>query len=175
MSELRTFEINGEAYEVPLFDELTLDEERVLYVYADSVVADFVPPHPEEDDKIAKAILLEQARKIRNPEFKRALAHIAYKRRHPDAADADIQKALGRVNAFDLDLAILRGDADDPPTTTSRKQPENKSGSKPPSSAEASGRDSENTSGIQAVSLARTGTTASDTSFPPLLATASDS
>lgn len=153
------FEIDGTRYEVPRLDTIDLDEEYILWVYADTVIADFADPHPDEKDDVKHALRVEQARKIRNPAFKRALAHIAYRREHRDLDDQTIQKALGGVNALELDLAILRGDASDPPTTDSQKPPGNETASSEPSKSSDSGAATASSSGPAVVSLARTGTT----------------
>jgi hypothetical protein len=115
------FEIGDERYSIPSLGSLTLDEERLLFIYADAVVQDFIPAHPdwseEEVDRHERVMIA----RVRNPAFKRTLAHIAYRRRHPEIEDDEIQDLLGEVVALDLDVAVLRGDTDDedPTETTS--------------------------------------------------------
>ena len=160
------FEIDGKHYPFPKIDSVTLDEERVLYVYADTVLQDFVPSHPEwtEDDKRLHESM--QMRKIRNPDFKRALAHIAYKRVHPEALDHEIQVSIGKLSALEVDLALLRGDDEDPPALSSQKPLESESDTSEPSKPTDSGSHTPNGS-AQVVDLhAPTGTIASDTSSP---------
>ena len=167
-------EINGKPYELPTLDTITLDEERLLYIYADTVVQDFIPAHPESTDEEKALYQSLQLRKIRNPEFKKALAHIAYRRENPDADDAEIQAAIGLVNALAVDIAMLRGDDEDPPTS-SQKPPASTKSSSEPSSSTDSGSRTENGSGHQDKSPEPTGTTESGTSSPgvPLTASAS--
>jgi hypothetical protein len=160
------FEIDGERYEVPRLDTITLDEERVLYIYADTVIQDFAPAHPEAPEEEQQAVALAQYRKVRNPDFKRALAHIAYRRRHPDVTDAEVEAAIGKANALEVDVAMLRGDDDSPPAMTSRKQPESRSDTNGHSRPGASGRDTASSSDPAAESREPTGTTESDTSSP---------
>lgn len=151
-------EINGEMYEVPRLDTLDLDEERLLYLYADTVLEDFADPHPDEKPEVKRALLVEQMRRVRNPAFKRTLAHIAYRRIHPDLEDEKIQEAIGGVNARDLDLAVFRRHDTGPPAKDSQKQPASETDSNSPSKPDPSGSPIENSSGTAVVSLARTGT-----------------
>lgn len=167
------FEIDGKRYEIPRLDTINLDEERILYVYADTVLQDFAPAHPEMEADAALAYEALQGRKIRNPDFKRALAHIAYRREHPDESDADIQKAIGAVNALDVDIAMLRGDDDDPPAQTSQKQPEKPSDSSRPLRLTDSGRHIETDSDPADETREATGTTESATSSPGVVPIAS--
>lgn len=162
-SEPAGFVINGESYEVPTLDTITLAEERVLYVYADCVVQDFLPAHPDwtEDDKVAH--IAEVLSKVRNPAFKTALAHIAYKRRHPEVSDADIQESLGSLNALEVDIALLRGDVEDPPQD-SQKPPEPTTKQSELEKPTDSGRPSESYSDPRVVNLRPTGTSELHTS-----------
>jgi hypothetical protein len=152
------FEINGKLYAFPRIDTITLDEERILYVYADTVLQDFTPAHPDmsRDEQIMYETL--QMRKIRNPDFKRALAHIAYKRENPHVQDSDIQVTIGGVSALEVDLAMLRGDDDDPPAMTSQKPLENKSDTNELSRPTDSGSPTESTSVLVVENPEGTGT-----------------
>lgn len=115
------FEIGDERYSIPSLGSLTLDEERLLFIYADAVVQDFIPAHPdwseEEVDRHERVMIA----RVRNPAFKRTLALIAYRRRHPEVSEDEAQDLLGNVIAFDVDVALLRGDDEDedPTETTS--------------------------------------------------------
>jgi hypothetical protein len=168
------FEIDEKHYPLPSLEDITLDEERILYIYSDTVLSDFMPAHPESEENERRAIELRQGIKLRNPDFKRALAHIAYRREHPDEADSDIQKAIGQVNALTVDIALLRGDGS-PPATTSQKQPESESDSSEPSTPSDSGRTTESDSDPAAATPPATGTTESGTSSPPSLVAISGS
>ena len=165
-SPLSGFEIDGERYELPRLDTINLDEERVLYIYADTVLKDFRLPHPSWSDEEVLAYEQEQTRKIRNPDFKRALAHIAYRRRHPDVADQDVQIAIGSANALEVDLALLRGDAEEDPPTSSQKPPEKPSESNSDTSSGDSGSPTRNDLGQVVESPAAIGTSESDMSSP---------
>jgi hypothetical protein len=158
--------IRGERYPFPTLDTVTLAEERVLFVYADCVVRDFIPAHPEASDEERAAYEQLQLRKIRNPDFKRCLSFIAYKRKHPDLEDADAWRAAGEANALEADIAMLWGDGPSPPATTSQKQPVSETSTSEPSNSTDSGRSTKNGSDRQDVSLTPTGTSESDTSSP---------
>jgi hypothetical protein len=165
------FEIDGVFYEIPKLDEITLDEERILYIYADTVLQDFAPAHPETAEAERAAYEREQMRRIRNPEFKRALAHIAYRRQHPDTSDTDIQQAIGQVNALEVDLALLKGDDASPPAPSSQNEPSSESGSKPPSRSTGSGTPTGNSSDPAEETPEGTGITGWDTYSLPSPAT----
>lgn len=163
----RTFELGGERYELPLISTFNLAEEHILYVYADAVIQDLMPVDPglPEDEKMIE--LARQIRRFRNPALKRAVAHIAYRRAHSDATEADIEKLLDEVNALELDIAMYAEvKPTDPPKSsqTSSSSEKSENGHSDPLS---SGRRTENTSPFPALTLASTGTSASDTSFPP--------
>lgn len=151
------FEIDGERYDVPRLDSLDLNEEQILFDLAGIVQVDFAPAHPEAPDEEKRAIEREMADKIRNPSFKRALAHIAYRRRHPDAAFDDVQLVVGKVNALDAEIALVRGDGS-PPETSSPNEQENVKSSSKPSRSEASGKPSGSDSEPVAEILELTGT-----------------
>lgn len=160
------FEIDGKRYLVPGIDTLTLHEERILYLYADAVIKDFIPPHPKASEEDKQAFEAYQARKIRNPDLKRALAYIAYSRENPEVDDGDILKAIDQVNAFELDLAMLRGDDDSPPDLSSQNEQPQPSETRSPSSDTGSGSPSSKSSAQVVEIHARTGTSESDTSSP---------
>lgn len=166
-------EIDEEFYSLPTLDTITLDEERVLYLYADTVLQDFAPAHPESSDEEKAAVEALQWRKVRNPDFKRALAHIAYRRRHPEVTDAQVEEAIGKANALQVDLEMLRGDDDSPPDPTSQKQPESESATSLPSRLTDSGSPTEKSSDEADLPPAAIGTTESDTSSPGVVPIAS--
>lgn len=166
-------EIDGTEYPLPTLDDIDLDEERILYVWSDTVISDFMPAHPDADENVKQATALRHAMRIRNPDFKRALIHIAYRRAHPDVDDAEIQKLVGKVNAFAVDVEMLRGDDDRPPEMTSQKPPESKRSSNEPSESSSSGSPTENGSDQADATPAPTGTSESGTSSPLSLATPS--
>ena len=158
------FEIDGKHYSIPKIDTITLDEERVLYVYADTVIQDFALPHPEMEEEAKRIYEVMQLRKVRNPDFKRALAHIAYKRENPDVADAEIQVAIGGLNALELDVALVRGDDEDPPALISQRPLESESDTSEHSRPTGSGSPTAIGSARVVDLHERTGTIESDTS-----------
>lgn len=147
------FEIDGRFYEVPRLESFDLDEEQILFDVAGMVQIDFVPAHPEASDEEKELLERAMMARIRDPKFKRALAHIAYRRQNPDVPFDDIQKRMGKVNALDVELAILGGE-EDPPAVSSPSEPESKSTtnglSKPEDSGNPSGSDSDQVVEIRA-------------------------
>jgi len=162
----RTFELDGERYELPLISTFDLDEERILYVYADVVIQDLMPIDPglAADEKMIE--LARQLRRFRNPDLKRAVAHVAYRRKHPEKSRDEIEKVLGTVNALALDIAMYAEVEEDPPNAsqTSSSSERSENGLSNPSS---SGRHTENTSPSLDLSLVNTGTSALGTFSPP--------
>lgn len=151
------FEIDGERYEVPRLEDLDMDEEQILYDVAGIVQSDFVPAHPEAPDEVKLSVMQGIADKCRNPAFKRALAHIAYRRQHPELAFGDINIVIGKANALDAELALLRGD-DDPPAPSSPNESESEKTSSEPLKSEGSTKRSRSTSDPEAALHVVTGT-----------------
>jgi len=161
------FEVDGERLEIPTLDTITLDEERVLYIYADVVLSDFLPTHPDWSDEDKQAHMMLQGHKIRNPDFKRALVHIAYKRAHPDIDNDEINVKVGEAGALELDLALLRGRPDDEdPQTRSPNGRDKTSANSTLERSGDSGKPSETSSGTPDASLESIGISESDTSSP---------
>lgn len=158
----RTFELEGQRYELPLLSTFNLDEERILYVYADVVIQDLMPLHPDMDEAEKMVEQARQFRRFRNPELKRAVAHVAYKRSHPDATEEAIERALGTVNALELDIAMFAEVED--PTKNSQTSSSSERNESERTDQSSSGSPTESTSPSPVLSLAPTGTTGSDTS-----------
>lgn len=172
------FEIDGERLEIPTLDTINLDEERVLYIYADVVLSDFLPTHPDWTPEQRDAHLLAQGMKIRNPDFKRALVHIAYKRAHPDVGDDEINVKVGQAGALELDLALIRGGAKaraEDPQKGSPNEPEITSATSTLERNTDSGIRSGTSSGTPDENLESIGISESDTSSPESLRIASAS
>lgn len=150
------FEIDGDRYPIPTLDTFDLDEEEILYTVAGVVLEDFALPHPEADPEERAAHVAEFDRKIESPRFKRALAHIAYRRRHPDVQFDLAQTMAGKVNSLEITIAFIRGDVEDP-TETSPTPPASSTDTSEPSKDEASGTATENGSGAPVAQLASIG------------------
>lgn len=159
-------EIRGDKYPLPTLDTITLAEERAMFVYADAVVRSFIPAHPEASDEEKAAFEQLQLRRLRNPDLKRVLALIAYRRHHPDVDEAEAWKVAGEVNALEADIAMLWGDGPSPPAKTSQKQPESTTPTSEHSNSTDSGRSTKNGSDHQDRIPTSTGTSESDTSSP---------
>lgn len=150
-------EIGGERYELPTFDSFDLDEAEILYEIAGVIQEQFAPLHPETPDEEKDQKLQRELRMIADPKFKRALVHIAYRRRHPDADFSNINLIVGKVNALDVTMEFLRGD-ESPPAQSSPKQQDDKSNTSMTSKSGDAGSSSGSTSDAQVVQLSPTGT-----------------
>lgn len=138
--ETSGFEIDGAVYPVPTVDTLTIGEERLLYLYADVVLRHLAPAPSNLEPNIKLAWEAEQARRLDAPDFKRAWAIIAYRRKHPEAALVDVEKVVDASNALQFELTILApGDDVDPPEQSSLKQPGSMSESSEPKASIPSG------------------------------------
>lgn len=140
------FEIDGEMYEVPRLETFDLDEEQILFDVAGVVQLDFVPAHPDATDEEKQFVQRAMMARIRDPRFKRALAHIAYRRQHPDSDFDEVQSLIGKMSAVDAELAIFGEADDDPPAVSSPSEPESETSSSEPSNDEDSGSPSESDS-----------------------------
>lgn len=163
------FEIDGERYAVPTLDTVTIDEERILYIYADVVLSDFLPVHPDWSEDEREAHLLLQAGKLRNPDFKRALVHIAYRRAHPEVENEEINVKVGEAGALEVDLALLRGAPDEDPPKGSPNEPDKTNGTSTLARSGDSGKRTGTSSGTPEASLADIGISESGTSSPESL------
>jgi len=99
-------EIDGKLYELPRVDDLDLDEEQILYDVSGVIIPDFMPAHPSSPPEVKNAVALIQEARIRNPAFKRALIIIAYRRGNPGLEWQEISERIGKVHAFDAELAL---------------------------------------------------------------------
>ena len=159
-------EIGGERYEVPTLDTLDMDEAQILFDVSGIVIEDFAPAHPDSADEEKLQVQSEQLRRVRNPAFKRALVHVAYRRKHPELDYFQISEVVGKVNAVDVTLEVLRGDDEEDPSQSSPKQSDEKNDMNGTSEPLSSGSPSGSDSAGQVVSLARTGLGRSAMSSP---------
>lgn len=158
------FEIDGTRYEIPRLDTFTMDEAQILYELSGVVQEDFAPEDPEASDEVKAAHEAGLESKIRNPAFKRALAHISYRRAHPDLPFDAAALAVGKANALDVTLALFKGEPESPPEMSSPNEPESKPSSSEHSKSEDSGSRLRSVSDPQEETPDRIGTTESDTS-----------
>ena len=99
-------EIDGELYPLPLVGDLDLNEEEILYDISGVIIPDFMPAPVGASEDIQRAVVLMQAARVRNPRFKRALCVIAYLRKHPEIDLEAASERIGKVGAFDAELAL---------------------------------------------------------------------
>jgi hypothetical protein len=158
--------VDGREYPLPTFESITLDEERLMYLYADCVIRDFIPPHPDLADEEKEAYRRLQLIRWRDPNFKKALVAIALRRAHPDMTHEDRDAKAGSVRGIEADIAMLWADDDDPPAESSQKQPEPKRSTSETSSSTDSGSNTTSGSDPAGESRETTGTSESDTSSP---------
>lgn len=163
------FEINGEVYEVPYLDSFDMDEAQILYDLSGVTLEDFKPPHPDAPELEQAAILQLQLIRTRTPAFRRALVHIAYRRKHEEYDFDAMDKAFGKMNAADVSIAISTvgsGDDEVDPSKSSPKPLDVESNESVTSEQSNGGSHSGSVSEGRVLSLAPTGTSASDTSSP---------
>jgi hypothetical protein len=159
------FEIDGARCPVPTLDSFTIDEAQVLYDYANLVLEDFAPAHPDASDEEREKHDQGLLAKVRNPGFKRALMHVALQRANPDMPAKTVEQHVGRANALDAAVSMIGGDVEDP-TLGSQKQPSPGSDSRTLSPPSGSGSRSANGSGEPDGRPAPTGTIELVTSSP---------
>jgi hypothetical protein len=161
---MAVFEIDGEEYEIPALDSFSLAECELMYDVAGVRQEDFEPADPTWDDAIKVAHALELERIAMLPAFKRALAEVAYLRRHPEV-EAELRSTLvGGANALEVTIALILGGAEiSDPSTSSPNELENVSSIKPRSRSEATGSRSGSDSTEPETPLAATGISGSDT------------
>lgn len=153
------FEIDGEVLEVPTLDSLDMNEAQILYDLSGVIIEDFIPAHPDATEEERAAVMALQGMKVRNPAFRRALVHVAYRRAHPNAEFDSIHEITGKANATDVTIAILmREDDDADPSTSSPKPLEPRSSTSETSESSSSGNPSGSDSDGQDVIPLRTGT-----------------
>lgn len=126
------FEIDGERYEVPMLNTLDLRECQILYDLTASsalgpiVQEDFEPADPTWNINRKREHVLERLRISERPDFKRALAVIAYLRRNPDVTLADAGARSEKANALQFTIASILGDDESDPTMRSSPQTQSK-------------------------------------------------
>lgn len=168
------FDISGEVYEVPTLDSFDMDEAQILYDLSGVILEDFIPAPLDAPDVEKEAHYQLQLVRVRNPSFRRTLVHVAYRRKHPDYDYDELDKAIGKMNATDVSIAVLtRGDEPDPSMSSPKSSDSEKNGSET-SESSTSGSDSTNDSERPVLTLAPTGTSPLGTSYqesPPTPAT----
>lgn len=157
VSEPTGFEIGGKFYDVPRLETFDLDEEQILYDISGLVQMDFVSAHPEATDEVKAAVDFRILSAVRNPAFKRALIHIAYRRQNRDKTFDEIESLIGRASAVDTEAALLRAEKS-PPAQSSPKQHESRRSTSDPSRSSDSGTSSGSDSETAAEILPLTGT-----------------
>lgn len=126
------FLIDGEEYPIPDVNTFSLDEDLLLWEYADLAREDFVRVDPQLED--ADELEAARLRKLRHPGLMRTLLHVAYQRGNPDVKASAVKKLIGTVQigeAMSRLVAEEAEDDDDPPArsaTTSRPDGSSRNG-----------------------------------------------
>jgi hypothetical protein len=157
------FEIDGERYEVPLLNTLNLRESQILADMTEQrgriVQEDFEPADPTWNAERKREHVMERLRMTERPDFKRALAAIAYLRRHPEETLSDAGVRSENANALDFTIASILGPDDvDPTMRTSLQTQSSESETQTLETLEHSGASSETATDEQDTSRAITGT-----------------
>jgi hypothetical protein len=130
------FLIDGEHYPFPTLDSLDLDEAELLYLATGWGPEDFVfDPDDEQAEEIAKRII--------RPTTLKAMARIAYRRRHPSVDDKTVAKLAGKSSATHALVSLFAsGGEESPPVEESTSGPDGSSRTSSVDSSESSGTDS---------------------------------
>lgn len=124
-NETLKFKIDDEQYEMPMLDDLDMDEWQILYEYTGLILDDFAPQEDEDAEK-------DRQRRTSQPGFTRAMLHIGYRRAHPDLKPDAIKKITGEAKLIHV-LEALNETAPEeeetPLASTTEPAPSSKSGS----------------------------------------------
>jgi hypothetical protein len=157
------FEIDGERYEVPLLNTLNLRESQILADLTEArgriVQEDFEPADPTWDADRKREHVMERLRLTERPDFKRALAAIAYLRLHPEETLSVAGARSENANALDFTVASILGPDDVDPTMRTSLQTQSSESETPTlETLEPSGRSSATTGAVPDEIRATTGT-----------------
>ena len=163
-------EIDGRTYEIPALESLDMDECQILYDYSGTALEDFAPGDPNLPADELREYERAQVAMVKNPAFKRALVHIAYRRENRETPDAEIRDAVGAANMLAVTTSLFRtSEADDgPPAKASQSEPASGSDTSKQWARDSSGGSSQNGSDEPGVDPENTGTGESGTSSPAL-------
>lgn len=147
------YTIDGEVYPEP--ESLTIEDHRIVKRYTGydfrALAAKSADVMYVDQDGIA------------------AIMHISYRHRHPDLSFDEIAEIIGRQTLEGAQASLqTAADGDVPLDEESTTKPDESSPRRTPSTSEPSGTDSQKSSESSDESPAITGTSESDTSYPPL-------
>lgn len=158
------FKIGTDEYEIPPLDDLDMDEWQIVYDYSGLILEDFAPAPDRADEQIDGdedgPLELARQQRVKNPAFTTALLHIGYRRSHPDAKFDAVKKLVGGTKRLQVLEALAdaagEGGDDSPPASTLEREQSSHNASGDSSEDKSNG--SQTSSGRQAGSLARIGT-----------------
>lgn len=153
------FEIGDAVYPIPQVMSLDMDEAEIFWDLCGHTIETFSPDNDGEytDDRIRIITAL-----MRNPRFRRALMHIAYRREHPQASYDEISGHVGKASNMQSYVAwIAQLDREDdavPPSEASTSEQTESSLSSAADASRSSGSDSQKSTGPPVALLPATGT-----------------
>lgn len=124
-NEALKFKIDDAEYEMPMLDDLDMDEWQILYDYTGLILEDFAPQEDEEAEQ-------ERQRRTSQPGFTRAMLHIAYRRTHPELKPDAIKKVTGEAKLIHVLEALNESAPEEdatPLASTTEPEPSSRSGS----------------------------------------------
>jgi len=89
-TQLLKFKIDDHEYEMPMLDDLDMDEWQILYDYTGLILDDFAPKEDADEER-------DRERRTSQPGFTRAMLHIGYRRAHPDLKPDAIKQVTGEA------------------------------------------------------------------------------
>jgi hypothetical protein len=163
-------EIDGTAYEFPSIGSFDLDEDRIFFKGTGLHAEDVWLGIQDGGDLSFSAL-------VANEGFLTAMAHIAYRREHPNETDETIFRVVGRQKRLEMIASLANSIAEDEPEadtvpladgttgpTVSSEKSNDRRPSTPPNKEGSSGKPSGPSSVPPVVALGITGTGVSDMS-----------
>lgn len=153
-TEILKFKIDDHEYEMPMLDDLDMDEWQILYDYTGLILDDFAPQENEDEER-------DRQRRTSQPGFTRAMLHIGYRRAHPELKPDAIRQITGEAKLIHV-LEALGESApvEDEAPLASTTEPEPSSPRRPVASKENTSPPSPKSSDAQDDQPVPTGTAA---------------
>jgi len=153
-TQLLKFKIDDAEYEMPMLDDLDMDEWQILYDYTGLILDDFAPKEDADEER-------DRERRTSQPGFTRAMLHIGYRRAHPELKSDAIRQVTGEAKLLRVLEALNESTSEEDETPlASTTEPEPSSPKRPVASNETTSPPSQKSSAAPAVPHATTGTVA---------------
>jgi hypothetical protein len=148
------FKIDDVEYEMPMLDDLDMDEWQILYDYTGLILDDFAPQEDEDAER-------DRQRRTSQPGFTRAMLHIGYRRAHPELKPDAIKQVTGEAKLIHVLEALNESTPEEDETPlASTTEPEPSSKRRPVDSKETTSPPSPKSSDPQDAQPVPTGTAA---------------